>query len=124
MDQEFKVCCIAGYVDIIPVFLEFGCRIYFNTFFHAISAKRRCLEVLKLLLDSGVNFNSISSSGISILQKALMYNNDDAAILLLDYGANSFGAVKGETPLQLAREHGCVKTEARLMGKAEVLRID
>ncbi|KAF3480029.1 ankyrin repeat protein [Arthroderma uncinatum] len=79
-------------------------------------------SVAKHLLDSGVDVNSVTASGVTPLYRASERGHVDVVNLLLQHGAGVDNATKGgRTPLQVASSRGCIEVvENLLSAKADI----
>jgi ankyrin repeat protein len=68
------------------------------------AAARGSLDVIRLILDTGVSVDSSTADGAAALMFAASYNQLEAARLLLDKGANvNHKDLSGDTALSLAK---------------------
>ncbi len=74
---------------------------------HAALAGRQNLDLIRLLLEHGAAVNATGASNITPLHLAASRGNQAAADLLLSLGADRLAKMdNGQTPADLAREHG------------------
>ncbi len=74
------------------------------------SARNNNVELVKLLIDKGVNINYQNNDGFTALMRALQYNNYDIAKLLIESGANiKLKNCLGEDAIKIVNERAQIK---------------
>lgn len=109
-DTALYWAALGGFTEVCKVLIEKGADVNATSPLHA-AAKRAHRETISLLLENGAMIDLEDRRGQTALQLAVDSEHDEAALLLLEKGAdysNTRRNVLGKTVLHVAAENGRV----------------